>query len=127
MSDEEKKKTLKELIDNLKKSINNLQTKTDKITQELKKYHAEITTSELQKTLPIILEKVEKWYNIYDKTNELLNIDVNEFSFVLKEYSYISGECALVEDLNTEVINWQIGNIGSQMKQELKGSSEKNE
>ena len=92
-----------------------------------KKYNAEITVDELQKTLPIVLEKVQKWNKIYNKTNDILNIDINEFSSVLKEYAYISGECALVDDLNTEVIDWQIGNIGYQMKKELKERNESNE
>ena len=127
MIEEEIKNTFIELMNNLKVSIHNLQIRKNQIEQELKKYHSEITINELQKTLPAILEKVQKWYEIYNNTHDLLNIDVNEYSFVLKEYAYISGECTLVDDLNTEVIDWQIGNIGYQMKKELKERNESNE
>ena len=127
MTEDEIKNMLIELIDNLKASIHNLQTKKNQISQELKKYSTEITVDELQKTLPFILKKVQKWNNIYNKTHKILNIDIMEFSSVLKEYAYISGECALIDDLNTEVIDWQIGNIGLQMKKELKERNESNE
>lgn len=46
MNKEDITTTFTELIENLKISINNLKTKKEKISQELKKYHAKITIEE---------------------------------------------------------------------------------
>lgn len=120
MKNEDIETTLIELIDNLKISINNLEKNEEKIKQEIKQYNSEITTDELKDILPMILGKVKKWYNIYTKTNNILDIDVEEYSTILKEYAYILGECALIDELNAKVIDWQIGTIGYHMKKLLK-------
>ena len=60
MNKENIKTTFTELIEKLKMSINNLKTKKEKISQELKKYHTKTTIEELEKTLPMILQKIQK-------------------------------------------------------------------
>lgn len=119
MKEDTIKFALEELIKHLETSILNLETSEKEITNELKKWNSKITVNELKQTLPNILDKVQKWKFIYTTTNNILSMDLKEFDFVLKEYSYILGECALIDLLDAEVIDWQIGIIGSEIKKLL--------
>ena len=53
-----------------------------------------------------------------------MSINLEEYSSILKESAYILGDCSLIDDLNIEVIDWQLGNIGANMKSLLKEKKE---
>lgn len=55
-----------------------------------------------------------------------MSINLEEYSSILKESAYILGDCSLIDDLNIEVIDWQLGNIGANMKSLLKEKKRNN-
>lgn len=79
-----------------------------------------ITLQELEEDINLILSKVYKWFNLYKNTNNILKISLREYDIVSKESAYILGDCALIEDLYFEIINFQIGCIGGAMCKEIK-------
>lgn len=109
-----------ELIKYLELAKNTTSLNSDKISNELKKWKAEITIDELRKSLSDLLIKVTALYSKYQATNNILDISLEEYDWVSKETSYILGECALIGDLYAEVINHLVLCIGSEMCEELK-------
>lgn len=109
-----------ELIKYLELAKNTTSLNSDKISNELKKWKAEITIDELRKSLSDLLIKVTVLYSKYQVTNNILDISLEEYDWVSKETSYILGECALIDDLYAEVINHLVLCIGSEMCKELK-------
>lgn len=108
-----------DLIKYLELAKNAVESNSDKIISELKQWKAEVTIDELKKSLSDLLVKVTAWYTKYQDTNNILDIDLEEYDWVSKETSYILGECALVDDLYAEVINHLVLCIGSKMCDEL--------
>lgn len=108
-----------DLIKYLELAKNAVESNSDKIISELKQWKAEVTIDELKKSLSDLLVKVTAWYNKYQDTNNILDIDLEEYDWVSKETSYILGECALIDDLYAEVINHLVLCIGSEMCDEL--------
>lgn len=109
-----------ELIKYLELAKNTTSLNSDKISNELKKWKAEITIDELRKSLSDLLVKVTALYSKYQATNNILDISLEEYDWISKETSYILGECALIDDLYAEVINHLVLCIGSEMCEELK-------
>lgn len=109
-----------ELIKYLELAKNTTSLNSDKISNELKKWKAEITIDELRKSLSDLLIKVTDLYSKYQVTNNILDISLEEYDWISKETSYILGECALIDDLYAEVINHLVLCIGSEMCEELK-------
>lgn len=109
-----------ELIKYLELAKNTTSLNSDKISNELKKWKAEITIDELRKSLSDLLIKVTDLYSKYQATNNILDISLEEYDWISKETSYILGECALIDDLYAEVINHLVLCIGSEMCEELK-------
>ena len=115
------------LIKYLKLAKQNIDVKKETIINELKHWNSEITIEELNESLPNILEKVMNWYELYNKTGNILEISLKEYDWVSKETSYILGECALVDDLYAEIIHFVIGNIGAEMCDAIKKGGKTNE
>lgn len=109
-----------ELIKYLELAKNTTSLNSDKISNELKKWKAEITIDELRKSLSDLLIKVTDLYSKYQVTNNILDISLEEYDWISKETSYILGACALIDDLYAEVINHLVLCIGSEMCEELK-------
>lgn len=109
-----------ELIKYLELAKNATLSNSDKISNELIQWKAEITIDELKKSLSDLLEKVTAWFSKYQITNNILDISLEEYDWVSKETSYILGECALVDDLYAEIINHLVLCIGSEICDELK-------
>lgn len=109
-----------ELIKYLELAKNTTSLNSDKLSNELKKWKAEITIDELRKSLSDLLVKVTALYSKYQATNNILDISLEEYDWISKETSYILGECALIDDLYAEVINHLVLCIGSEMCEELK-------
>lgn len=127
MCDNETVKVFEIIIENLTLAVNSIKTKSTEIKKELKHWNAEVTIDELQNSLPDVLEKVIKWYNKYKNTGNILEISLKEYDWVSKETSYILGECALIDELYMEVIDFYIGKIGAKMCDEIKKGEKTNE
>lgn len=101
-------------------AIKHLESNQKNIIDELQHWKSEITIKELEESLNLINEKVNKWFNLYVETKDILQIGLSEYDLVSKESSYILGECALIDDVYAEVIDFQIGCIGAAMCDEIK-------
>ena len=101
-------------------AINCLELNQTNIINELQHWKSEITIKELEESLKLINEKVDKWFNLYVGTKDILQISLSEYDLVSKESSYILGECALIDDVYAEIIDFQIGCIGAAMCEEIK-------
>lgn len=108
------------LIKYLRLAKKNLKKDSKKILEELEKWRGEITIQELENGINLILKTVNKWQNLYKNTNDILQISLKEYDVVSKESSYILGECALIDELYFEIIDFQIGCIGAIMCEEIK-------
>ena len=127
MYDDEICKIFNIIIEKLELAITSIETKTGEIEKELNNWNVEITVEELKKNLPEVLKKIKKWYNQYKNTGNILEISLKEYDWVSKEISYMLGECALIDDLYMEVIDYNIGNIGAIMCGEIKKGGKTNE
>lgn len=58
---------------------------------------------------------MQKWYEEYKKTNNILSISLKEYDWVSKETSFILGECALIDDLYMEVIDFYVGKVEAEI------------
>lgn len=101
-------------------AIKHLKLNQKNIIDELQHWKSEITIKELEDSLKLINEKVDKWFNLYVDTKDILKISLSEYDLVSKESSYILGECALIDDIYAEIIDFQIGCIGAAMCDETK-------
>ena len=101
-------------------AIKHLESNQKNIIDELQHWKSEITIKELEDSLKLINEKVDKWFNLYVETKDILQISLSEYDLVSKESSYILGECALIDDVYAEIIDFQIGCIGAAMCEEIK-------
>ena len=108
------------LIKYLRLAKRNLKNNPRKIIEELEKWKEEITFQEIEDGINLILNKVNKWFNLYKNTNDILQISLKEYDIVSKESAYILGACALIDDLYFEIIDFQIGCIGGTMCKEIK-------
>lgn len=108
------------LIKYLRLAKQNIKNNPRKFIEELEKWRGEITVQELEEGLNLILNKVNKWFNLYKDTNDILQIGLKEYDLISKESAYILGECALIKDLYFEIIDFQIGCIGGIMCKEIK-------
>ena len=108
------------LIKYLRLAKRNLKNNPRKIIEELEKWKEEITFQEIEDGINLILNKVNKWFNLYKNTNDILQISLKEYDIVSKESAYILGECALIDDLYFEIIDFQIGCIGGIMEKVIK-------
>ena len=77
--------------------------------------------------MPKVLEKITKWQKQYKDTENILEISLKEYDWVSKEVSYILGECALIDDLYMEVIDYYIGSIGASMCDKIREGGKTNE
>lgn len=108
------------LIKYLKLADYNLKNNRNEIFKELEKESNEITIEEIEDGVKLILDKVYEWYDIYKSANDILQISLKEYDVVSKESAYILGECALVDKLYFEIIDFQIGCIGGMMCEKIK-------
>lgn len=108
------------LIKYLRLAKRNLKNNPRKIIEELEKWKEEITFQEIEEGISFILKKVNKWFNLYKNTNDILQMSLKEYDLISKESAYILGECALIDDLYFEIIDFQIGCIGGIMCKEIK-------
>lgn len=108
------------LIKYLRLAKKNLRKNHKKILEELKKWQLEITIQEIENGLNLILNSSNKWFNLYKKTNDILQIPLKEYDLISKESAYILGDCALIKELYIEIIDFQIGCIGGIMCQKIK-------
>mgnify|MGYP003301567914 CR=1 FL=1 len=108
------------LIKYLRLAKKNLRKNHKKILEELEKWHSEITIQEIENGLNLILNSSNKWFNLYKKTNDILQIPLKEYDLISKESAYILGDCALIKELYIEIIDFQIGCIGGIMCQKIK-------
>ncbi len=115
------------LIEQLEIAINNVNEKPVEIKRELEKWESEVSIDELRETLPFILSKVKDWYEKYKEFDDILRISLNDYGWVSKETSYIKKECALVDDLHSEVINHMVDRIGKHMNMEIKKGGKAND
>lgn len=127
MYDNEVEKTFNIIIEKLKLAIFTIKEKTKDIESELNHWKAEINIDELKESLPKILEKITKWQKQYNDTKNILKISLKEYDWVSKEVSYILGECALIDDLYMEVIDYYIGSIGALMCDKIREGGKTNE
>ena len=109
------------LIKYLKLSKKTLNKNTKKVLEEISKWNLKITPEEIEKSLNLILSKVNRWFNLYKNTNDILQIPLKEYDIVSKESAYILGECSTMYDLlYVEIIDFQIGCIGGIMCNKIK-------
>ena len=108
------------LIKYLRLAKRNLKNNPRKIIEELEKWKEEITFQEIENGINLILNKVNKWFNLYKNTNDILQISLKEYDLISKESAYILGACALIDDLYFEIIDFQIGCIGRIMEKVIK-------
>ena len=113
------------LLDNLNNAIYNLKKYKKNIQDELKKWKCEVTINELNSSLYKILNLVKKWRKLYIETGDIYKINLNEYDIVSKETAYILGECSLIDEINIEAIDWQIGIVGNQIIKNIKERNDK--
>ena len=85
------------LIKYLRLAKKNLRKNHKKILEELEKWHSEITIQEIENGLNLILNSSNKWFNLYKKTNDILQIPLKEYDLISKESAYMLGDCALIK------------------------------
>ena len=90
-----------------------------KIEEELQEHNEEITLLEKEKSINLILKYVNKWFNLYKDTGDILQIKLKEFETVQGETAYLVDVCYLY-DLYIEQINFKIGCIGGIMCMAIK-------
>lgn len=121
LTNEDILEVFKKLLKYLKLSKRNLNKNTKKILEEISKWNLKITPEEIEIGLNLILSKVNKWFNLYKNTNDILQIPLKEYDTVSKESAYILGECATMDELlYVEIIDFQIGCIGGIMCKKIK-------
>ena len=121
LTNEDILEVFEKLIKYLKLSKKNLNKNSKKVLEEIVKWNLKITLEEIANSLNLILSKVNKWFNIYKDTNDILQIPLKEYDIVSKESAYILGECATMYDLlYVEIIDFQIGCIGGIMCDKIK-------
>lgn len=108
------------LIKKLKSAIDNLNSNEEQIVRELEQWNCNITISQAKQSLNLILKNVQKWYEDYKQSKNILCINLKEYDLTLKESSYMLGETSLIDDLHSEIIDWEIGVIGEKIKEEIK-------
>ena len=113
-------KDFETLIKYLRLAKQNIKKNPTKIIKELEKWKEEITLQEKEDGINLILNKVNKWFNLYKNTNDVLQISLKEYDIVSKESSYILGACALIQDLYFVIIDFEIGCIGGIMCEKIK-------
>lgn len=116
LTNEDILEVFEKLLKYLKLSKRNLNKNTEKVLEEISKWNLKITPEEIENGLNLILSKVNKWFNLYKNTNDILQIPLKEYDTVSKESAYILGECATMDELlYVEIIDFQIGCIGGIM------------
>lgn len=121
LTNEDILEVFEKLIKYLKLSKKNLNKNTKKVLEEISKWNLKITPEEIEKSLNLILSKVNKWFNLYKNTNDILQIPLKEYDTVSKESAYILGECSMMYDLlYVEIIDFQIRCIGGIMCNKIK-------
>ena len=90
-----------------------------KIEDELQEHNEEITLLEIEKSINLILKYVNKWFNLYKDTGDILQIKLKEFETVQGETAYLMDVCYL-DDLYIEQIDFKIGCIGDIMCMAIK-------
>ena len=121
LTNEDILEVFEKLIKYLKLSKKNLNKNTKKVLEEISKWNLKITPEEIENSLNLILSKVNRWFNLYKNTNDILQIPLKEYDIVSKESAYILGECSTMYDLlYIEIIDFQIGCIGGIMCNKIK-------
>lgn len=121
LTNEDILEVFEKLIKYLKLSKKNLNKNTKKVLEEISKWNLKITPEEIENSLNLILSKVNRWFNLYKNTNDILQIPLKEYNIVSKESAYILGECSTMYDLlYIEIIDFQIGCIGGIMCNKIK-------
>ena len=122
----ERKKMKKEIVDMfddiikyLNKALENINNCSNEINEEIKKWKSEITILDIKDSLNLILKYVLKWYAEYEKTDDILCIDLKEYDIVSKESSYFLGETALIDNIYSEEIDFLIGKVGMTLKDRI--------
>ena len=90
-----------------------------KIGEELQEHNEEITLLEIEKSINLILKYINKWFNLYKDTGDILQIKLKEFETVQGETAYLMDVCYL-DDLYIEQIAFKIGCIGGIMCKDIK-------
>ena len=121
LTNEDILEVFEKLIKYLKLSKKTLNKNTKKVLEEISNWNLKITPEEIEKSLNLILSKVNRWFNLYKNTNDILQIPLKEYDIVSKESAYILGECSTMYDLlYVEIIDFQIGCIGGIMCNKIK-------
>ena len=108
------------LIKKLKTAISNINIKEEQINMEIKKWNCDINTTEIKKSLNLISRNINKWYENYKQSENILCISLKEYDLVAKEAAYLLGETALIDDLYSEIIDWEIRIIGNEIEDAIK-------
>ena len=120
MADDEILKNFENLLSNLEKTLFNLSNEKKEIKDELTKWKCEITVDELELLLSEVLIAIKKWQKLYIEKGDISIINLDEYDNVSKDSAYILGECSLIDEINIEAIDWQIGIIGNQIISKIK-------
>lgn len=108
-----------DIIKYLNKALENINNCSNEINEEIKKWKSEITILDIKDSLNLILKYVLKWYAEYEKTDDILCIDLKEYDIVSKESSYFLGETALIDNIYSEEIDFLIGKVGMTLKDRI--------
>lgn len=109
------------LIKYLKLAKMNLSKNPEKILEEIEKLNLDITIKEIENSLNIILNKTNKWFNLYKNTKDILQVPLKEYDLVSSEASRLLEYFATIYDLlYVEIIDFQIGCIGGIICKEMK-------
>lgn len=111
---------IKKLLEYTKMAIESVDNDYEKILSEIKHWNLQININELKSGLQLILERANNWFERYKNSKDILCIGLKDYDTVSKEASYILGECALIDELYSEIIDWQVSCIGRAMCNEIR-------
>ena len=96
-----------------------------KIEEELQEHNEEINLLEIEKSINLILKYVNKWFNLYKDTGDILQVKLKEFEIVQGEAAELLDVCYLY-GLYIEEIDFKIGCIGGIMCKAIKNGGKFN-